>query len=304
MSSSNGTRETRAQAGLKLLSAWTGSRAIGVRRFARHHTAAAIAAVVLGLVVLMALAAPLVVPKDPLFADFDRMTKPPDSESPFGTDHIGRDLLSRNIHGARVSLFVSLIAVALGTGVGFAWGVSSGFVGGVFDLISQRLVEIILSLPGLILAMALAIALGASVWTVVFAIAVTISAPSARVIRSVVLSVKEMPYVEAARAVGSGFARITIFHIAPQAVAVFLVMFTVNLGGAILTEAALSFLGMGVPPPTPSWGNLLGEASNLYPPNWWFVLWPGVFITVTVLAFNLSGDGLRDVLDPRLRGSR
>ena len=276
-------------------------------RFGRHHTVAAVASVVLGLVVFVAVAAPLVAPTDPLFAVFSKVSASPDGENLLGTDLIGRDLLSRNIYGARVSLFVALVAVALGTGVGFAWGVTSGFIGGKCDLLSQRVAEIILSLPTLILAMALALALGASVATVIFAIAVAITAPSARVIRSVVLSVKEMPYkempyVEAARAIGANDARIMFFHIAPQAVAVYLVIFTASLGGAILTEAALSFLGVGIPPPTPSWGNILGEASNIYPPHWWIVVSPGVLITITVLAFNLFGDGLRDVLDPKLRG--
>ena len=256
------------------------------------------------MIIFIAIAAPLLAPEDPLFAVFSKIKKPPDGENLWGTDQIGRDLLSRNIYGARISLFVALVSVCLGTGIGFTWGISSGFIGGKFDLISQRLVEIILTLPGLILAMALAMALGASLWTVIFAIGVTISAPSARVIRSVVLSVREMPYVEAARAIGAGQARIMAYHIAPQAVAVYLVMFTASLGGAILTEAALSFIGVGIPPPTASWGNMLGEASNVYPPAWWYVIFPGVLITVTVLAFNLFGDGLRDVLDPRLRGTR
>ena len=277
---------------------------MAARRFARQHTVAAVAAVVVAFMVFMAVAAPLLAPEDPLFAVFTKISAAPDGENLLGTDQIGRDLLSRTIYGARISLFVALVAVSLGTGVGFSWGISSGFIGGKFDLISQRLVEIILSLPGLILAMALAIALGASVWTVIFAIAVTISAPSARVIRSVVLSVREMPYVEAARAIGAGHIRIMLLHIAPQTIAVYLVMFSASLGGAILTEAALSFIGVGIPPPTASWGNMLGEASIIYPPIWWYVVIPGVLITVTVLAFNLLGDGLRDVLDPRLRGTR
>ena len=300
----SGIHDRQALAPGALVLAWIGETVTRLRRFVRQHTVAAAAAVVLGLVVFMAVAAPLLAPEDPLFADFSKIATPPDSESMLGTDQIGRDLLSRNIYGSRISLFVALVSVSLGTGVGFTWGISSGFVGGKFDLVSQRLVEIILSLPGLILAMALAIALGASVWTVIFAIAVTITAPSARVIRSVVLSVREMPYVEAARAIGARHARIMLLHIAPQAMAVYLVMFTASLGGAILTEAALSFIGVGIPPPTASWGNMLGEASNRYPPHWWYVIFPGILITITVLAFNLFGDGLRDILDPRLRGTR
>ena len=304
MTPGNGIQESRPQGAGQLISASIGRTATAGRRFARQHTVAAVSAVVVGFMLFIAVAAPLVAPDDPLFAVYSKISASPDRENLLGTDQIGRDLLSRNIYGARVSLFVALVSVSLGTAVGFAWGVSSGFVGGIFDLISQRLVEIILSLPGLVLAMALALALGASVWTVIFAIAVSIAPSAARVIRSVVLSVREMPYVEAARAMGAGQTRIMALHIAPQAVAVTLVMFTASLGGAILTEAALSFIGVGIPPPTASWGNMLGEASNVYPPNWWYVIMPGVLITVTVLAFNLLGDGLRDVLDPRLRGSR
>ena len=299
-----GTQEIRAQGAGQLISASIGRTAVAARRFARQHTVGAVAGVVVAFMVFLGVAAPLIAPQDPLFAVFTKISAAPDADNLLGTDQIGRDLLSRNIYGARVSLFVALVAVTLGTGVGFSWGISSGFIGGKFDLISQRLVEIILSLPGLILAMALAIALGASMWTVIFAIAVTISAPSARVIRSVVLSVREMPYVEAARAIGAGNIRIMFIHIAPQTIAVYLVMFTAGLGGAILTEAALSFIGVGIPPPTASWGNMLGEASARYPPHWWYVIIPGVLITVTVLAFNLLGDGLRDVMDPRLRGTR
>ena len=299
-----GTQEIRAQGAGQLISASIGRTAVAARRFARQHTVAAVAAVVVAFMVFMAVAAPLIAPQDPLFAVFSKHSANPDRENLLGTDQIGRDLLSRNIYGARISMFVALVSVSLGTAVGFTWGISSGFIGGKYDLISQRLVEIILSLPSLILAMAFALALGASLWTVIIAIAVTTAPSAARVIRSVVLSVREMPYVEAARAIGAGHTRIMVLHIAPQTIAVYLVMFTASLGGAILTEAALSFIGAGIPPPTASWGNMLGEAANTYPPNWWFVIVPGVLITVTVLAFNLFGDGLRDVLDPRLRGSR
>jgi ABC-type dipeptide/oligopeptide/nickel transport system permease subunit len=165
------------------------------------------------------------------------------------------------------------------------------------------LVEILLSFPGLILAMALAMALGASMWTVIIAIGITRLAPSARVIRSVVLSIKETPYVDAARAVGANPLRVMVSHVAPQCVAPFLIVFTASLGGAIVTEASLSFLGVGIPPPAPTWGTMLAEASGVLLPRWFLVVFPGMFITVTVLAFNLFGDGLRDALDPRLRGS-
>ena len=277
----------------------------GVRRFYGSNTLSAIAGTLGVLLILIAIAAPAVAPKDPLKADFKRLTSAPTLSgpfSPFGTDQLGRDLLSRVIHGGRVSLFVAFLSVLIGTSVGFTWGLASGYFGGRFDLINQRLAEVLISFPSLILAMALAVALGASMWTVIVAISVTTIAPAARIVRSVVLSVKETLFVEAAQAVGATPLRVMAFHIAPQCVAPFLIVFTGTLGAAILTEAALSFLGVGIPPPTPTWGAMLGEASAILTPRWWFVFFPGLFITISVLAFNLFGDGLRDLLDPRLRG--
>ena len=205
---------------------------------------------------------------------------------------------------SRVSLFVALISVLLGTSVGAVWGIASGYVGGKLDLVSERLVEIIMAIPGLILAFVLVLVLGASMWTVIVAIAAGRLPYGSRVIRSVVLSVKETPYVDAAKAVGASSLRIMTFHVAPQCFAPYLVLATVHLGTAIVIEASLSFLGLGVRPPTPTWGGMLGEASTLLVPHWWMVVFPGIFITVAVLSFNLFGDGLRDALDPRLRGTR
>ena len=256
------------------------------------------------LLILLALAAPVVAPKHPLELDFDRIRVPPDSQNLLGTDDIGRDILSRAIYGSRVSLFVALISVLLGTSVGAVWGIASGYVGGKLDLVSERLVEIIMAIPGLILAFVLVLVLGASMWTVIVAIAAGRLPYGSRVIRSVVLSVKETPYVDAAKAVGASSLRIMTFHVAPQCFAPYLVLATVHLGTAIVIEASLSFLGLGVRPPTPTWGGMLGEASTLLVPHWWMVVFPGIFITVAVLSFNLFGDGLRDALDPRLRGTR
>ena len=276
----------------------------GVRMFARRSPVATAWGVIVLLLILLALAAPVVAPKHPLELDFDRIRVPPDSENLLGTDDIGRDILSRAIYGSRVSLFVALISVLLGTSVGAVWGIASGYVGGKLDLVSERLVEIIMAIPGLILAFVLVLVLGASMWTVIVAIAAGRLPYGSRVIRSVVLSVKETPYVDAAKAVGASSLRIMTFHVAPQCFAPYLVLATVHLGTAIVIEASLSFLGLGVRPPTPTWGGMLGEASTLLVPHWWMVVFPGIFITVAVLSFNLFGDGLRDALDPRLRGTR
>jgi ABC-type dipeptide/oligopeptide/nickel transport system permease subunit len=252
----------------------------------------------------MAIAAPSLAPYEPLKSDFRRMSKPPDARNYFGTDQIGRDTLSRVIHGSRASLTVAIAAVLLGTTLGAFWGLASGYLGGRFDLISQRIIEFLQSFPDLILAMAIAMALGAGTGTVIVAIAITRIPFGGRIIRSVVLSLKEMSYVEAARGVGASKLRIMLRHILPQCVAPYLILATTHLGVAIIIEASLGFLGVGIPPPTPTWGNMLSDALNsgLVPP-WWLVLFPGAAITITVLAFNLLGDGIRDLLDPRLRGA-
>lgn len=273
------------------------------RMFIKRSPFAAVWGVVGLALILLAVAAPVVAAKDPLKTDFTRMSVPPDSQSLFGTDQIGRDLLSRIFYGARISLFVALASVLLGTTIGGVWGLVSGYLGGMTDMISQRFVEIIMALPGLILAFALVLVMGAGMWTIIVAIAVTRVPFGARVIRSVALSIKQTAYVEAARGIGASQMRIMTRHIAPQCIAPFLILFTVHLGTVIVIEASLSFLGLGVSPPTPTWGGMLGEASALLYPFWWHVFFPGLFITVTVLAFNLFGDGLRDALDPRLRGT-
>src|SRR6266478_7763659 len=249
---------------------------------------------------LIALAAPLIAPRDPLKADFRHMNKPPGAEAYFGTDQVGRDALSRVIYGARTSLFVAFSAVLLGTTLGSLWGVACGYLGGRFDLISQRVMEIFQSFPDLILAMAISMAIGTGLPAVIVAIAITRIPFGGRVIRSVAITVREMAYVEAGRASGASAFRIMRLHVLPQCVAPYLVLATTHLGVAIVIEAALGFLGVGVPPPTATWGNMLADSITGLVPQWWLVLFPGLAITVTVLAFNLLGDGIRDTLDPRL----
>ncbi len=268
--------------------------------FARHNVPSVAGGVVGLLIVLIALAAPLVAPRDPLKADFRRMNKPPDAQAFFGTDQVGRDTLSRVIYGARTSLFVAFSAVLLGTTVGSLWGVACGYLGGRFDLVSQRIMEVLQSFPDLILAMAISMAIGTGLPAVIIAIAITRIPFGGRVIRSVAISVREMPFVEAGRAAGASQLRIMGLHVLPQCVAPYLVLATTHLGVAIVIEAALGFLGVGVPPPTPTWGNMLADAITGLVPHWWLVLYPGLAITITVLAFNLVGDGIRDTLDPKL----
>ena len=274
----------------------------GMRSFIRRSPLSAFWGCIATAVILMALAAPVLAPYEPLKSDFRAMSKPPNERHYFGTDQIGRDVLSRVIHGSRASLAVAFGAVLFGTTLGALWGLASGYFGGRFDILSQRIIEFLQSFPDLILAMAIAMALGAGFGTVIVAIAITRIPFGGRVIRAVVLSLKELSYVEAARGLGASHLRIMARHILPQCVAPYLILATTHLGVAIIIEAALGFLGVGIPPPTPTWGNMLADSLNagLIPP-WWLVLFPGLAITITVLAFNLLGDGIRDMLDPRLR---
>jgi len=297
------TTETRAQAVLIPPGQRRGFWA-GLRTIVRRAPLSAFWGVVAALIIAMAAAAPATAPYPPLKSDFRAMTKPPSEKHWMGTDQIGRDTLSRVIYGSQTSLTVALGAVLFGTTVGALWGLACGYFGGRFDMASQRVIEFLQSFPDLILAMAIAMALGGGVVTVIVAIAITRIPFGGRVIRSVVLSLKELQYVEAARGIGAGHARMMFRHILPQCVAPYLILATTHLGVAIVIEASLGFLGVGIPPPTPTWGNMLSDALNagLVPP-WWLVLFPGAAITLTVLAFNLLGDGIRDLLDPRLRGS-
>ena len=276
----------------------------GLGNFVRRAPLSAFWGCVAAAILLMALAAPLIVPYEPLKSDFRHMSNPPAAPHYFGTDQIGRDTLSRVIYGSRASLTVAIGAVLFGTTLGSLWGLASGYFGGRFDIVSQRIIEFLQSFPDLILAMAIAMALGAGIGTVIIAIAITRIPFGGRVIRAVVLSLKELSYVEAARGLGASHLRMMARHILPQCIAPYLILATTHLGVAIIIEAALGFLGVGIPPPTPTWGNMLADSLNagLIPP-WWLVLFPGAAITLTVLAFNLLGDGIRDILDPRLRGA-
>ena len=266
----------------------------------RQNWLSAVGGVVALLIVLVALTAPLIAPRDPLKANFRHMNEPPSAEAFFGTDQVGRDALSRVIYGTRTSLFVAFSAVLLGTTLGSLWGVACGYIGGRFDLVSQRIMEIFQAFPDLILALAISMAIGTGLPAVIVAIAITRVPFGGRVIRSVALSVSAMPFVEAGRAAGASALRVMARHVLPQCVAPYLVLATTHLGVAIVIEAALGFLGVGVPPPTPTWGNMLADAITGLVPHWWLVLFPGLAITVTVLAFNLLGDGIRDTLDPKL----
>ncbi len=280
-------------------SAWT---ALG--RFFRKKPLGAAGGVLMLVMVLTALFADVLQTHDPIATDAAHTLGAPAGEHWFGTDHLGRDIYSRIVHGARVSLIVGLASTLLGSVLGGIVGLLSGYVGGKTDLVAQRFLDILQGLPLLVLAMVVSAALGPSVQNVVIAISVPIIPRAARVIRSSVLSIREMQYIEAARALGVRHLRIAFGHILPNTVGPFIVLGTAQLGSAILVEATLSFLSLGVPEPYPSWGRMLSVSATEYAqkaPH--LVLFPGVAISLAVFGSNLLGDALRDVLDPRLRGA-
>ena len=254
------------------------------------------------VIILMAVFADVLARQDPVRTDPARTLSPPTTLHWLGTDHLGRDIYSRIVHGARVSLVVGLASTLLGAVLGGVAGLLSGYVGGITDLVSQRILDIMQGLPLLILALVMSAALGPSLTNVIIAISVPIIPRAGRVIRSSVLAIREMPYVEAAQALGVRRPRIAFRHILPNTMGPFLVLITAQLGSAILVEAALSYLGLGVPEPYPSWGRMLSVSAAEYAQKApWLVLFPGVAISLAVFGTNLLGDALRDVLDPRLR---
>jgi peptide/nickel transport system permease protein len=233
-----------------------------------------------------------------------RVLVAPGAEFWLGTDNLGRDLYSRVLHGARISLVVGLTSTLLGAVAGGLVGLVSGYLGGTTDLVAQRVMDIMQALPILVLALVLTAALGPSLTNTVIAISVVIAPRAARVVRASVLAIREFVYVESARALGVSHARVAWRHILPNTFGPFIVLVTAQLGGAILAEAALSFLGLGVPEPYPSWGRMLSIAAAEYAQKApWLVIYPGLAISLAVFGTNLLGDALRDTLDPRLRGS-
>ena len=259
-----------------------------------------------GLVVLLMIFATIFAdflsPYDPEAASWVNQLTPPSAEFWLGTDAFGRDILTRIIYGARTALFVGFTAAFVGATGGLILGVASAYFGGRFDIICQRLVDIVMAFPLIVLALAVVATLGASTVNVIIAITIPFIPQCARVVRSSALAIREIPYVDAARALGYSHMRIIMKHMIPNVMAPYLIMLTTFVGQAILLEASLSYLGMGVQEPTPAWGLMLqGGAEEFAESAPWVPIFPGLAITLAVFAFNLFGDGLRDVLDPRLR---
>lgn len=274
-----------------------------IRRVARKQPIGTVAAVYLIVVVLLAVFAPLVAPYSP-YKILGTRLESPGADFLLGTDSVGRDVASRVIYGARVSLSVGLLAVSLATALGAFVGLVSGYAGGKLDILLQRLVDALMSLPPLLLALVLATVLGPSIRNSALAIGIAIMPYQARVIRSMVVSIKNEQYVEAAYALGASHTRLILRAILPNCMAVIMTVASLQVAGAIIAEASLSFLGLGARPPTASWGEMLSGPGRTYMETApWIVMAPGIALALTVLATNLLGDALRDILDPRLRGS-
>jgi peptide/nickel transport system permease protein len=283
-----------------ILESGSGSRPGALRRLTRHR-GALLGLVILAALALMALAAPWLSPRDPIKTSPREALQAPGPRFALGSDQFGRDVASRALHGARISLTVGLIAVAIAVALGTPVGLLSGYYGGRVDGFVMRVVDVLLAFPGILLALAIVSVLSPGLNNVMIAVGLAAVPNYARLVRASVLSAREQLYVEAARALGSRDLWIVARYILPNVVAPLIITATLGLGTAILSAAALSFLGLGSQPPQPEWGRMLSEGRDYLREAWWISTVPGVGIMLTVLAMNLVGDGLRDVLDPRLK---
>lgn len=271
-----------------------------LRRITKHHLALA-GLVILAPMFLCAVFAPLISPHDPVEPDLKNILAGPTWSHPFGTDTLGRDVFSRVIHGSRISLLVGFVAVGIATIIGVMIGAVSGYLGGIVDDLAMRFVDLMMCFPTFFLILAVIALLEPSIWNIMIVIGLTSWMGIARLVRAEILSIKEKEFVLAAKAMGLPKRKIIFGHVLPNALSPVYVVATLGIGGAILTESALSFLGIGVQPPTPSWGNILTQAKDNIEVAWWLSLYPGLAIFLTVMGYNLLGEGLRDVFDPRRR---
>lgn len=277
-------------------------RVSGLWQFARRQPLGAAGGIIVLVMILAALFADFLAPYDPVANDFMAMSEAPSWAHPLGTDQFGRDLLSRIIYGARTALFVGFVAAFVGGTAGLILGVTSAYFGGLFDLVFQRVMDVFMAFPLVIMALAVVAILGKGTENVILAILIPFIPRCARVVRSSALSIREMPYVDAARALGYRHHRIILRHMIPNVTAPFLIMLTAFVGQAILLEASLSYLGLGVQEPTPAWGLMLQGGAEEYAESApWMPIFPGIAISLAVFGFNLFGDAIRDTLDPRLR---
>jgi peptide/nickel transport system permease protein len=271
-----------------------------IRRITKHNLAL-VGLIILVPMFLCAVLAPLISPHDPVEPDLKNILTGPTWSHPFGTDTLGRDVLSRVIYGSRISLLVGFVSVGIATLIGIMIGAVSGYSGGIIDELIMRFVDLMMCFPTFFLILAVIALLEPSIWNIMIVIGLTNWMGIARLVRAEILSIKGKEYVLAAKAMGFPRRRIIFGHVLPNALSPVYVVATLGIGGAILTESALSFLGIGVQPPTPSWGNILTQAKDNIEVAWWLSLYPGLAIFLTVMGYNLLGEGLRDVFDPRRR---
>ena len=274
-----------------------------MRFLARRHVLGAVGLIIMALFVLAAIFADVICRYSPLTVDSAHALAAPSAQHWMGTDSFGRDVFARIIHGARISLAVGIGSTTLGASIGVIVGLTSGYLSGWVDLVFQRVTDILQALPLLVLALVMTAALGPSLPNVIIAIAIPLIPIVARVIRANTLALREQPFVEAAKSIGMSEMRIALRHVLPNTLAPLIVLATAQLGSTILTEASLSFLGLGIPEPYPSWGRMLSESAAEYVRTApWLVIFPGIAISLAVFGTNLFGDALRDILDPRQRG--
>jgi len=270
----------------------------GWRRFLRNRLAVVGLAIV-AMVILVAILAPWIAPYDPLKQNYNELLQPPSRVHLMGTDALGRDLFGRVIYGSRYALMIGVAVVLLELAVGASLGFVAGYFGGPLDSVIMRLVDMVLAIPTLVLAMAIAGAFGGGLWVMIVAIAVAGWGQFARLVRAQVLALKEVAFVEAARALGASHLRIILRHLLPNSMGPVLVYTTLYVPAAILWSASLSFLGLGAQPPTPEWGAIIADGRGFISFAWWISTFPGLAIMLTTLGFNFLGDGLRDALDPK-----
>ncbi|MDI3471917.1 MAG: peptide/nickel transport system permease protein [Thermotogaceae bacterium] len=251
--------------------------------------------------IIIAIFAPFIAPYDPIAQDLSKRLQPPSSEHLFGTDQFGRDIFSRVIYGSRIAIQIIVLVSIISGGIGTLVGVFAGYFGGVVDEVLMRITDMFLAFPSLVLAMAFAAAMGPSLTNTIIAISLVYWTVYARLARAEALRVKNMEYIEAERAMGASNFRIIFSHVLPMCISPVLVQLTLRMGTIILTAAGLGFLGLGAQPPTPEWGAMVSDGRNYLVDQWWISTFPGIAIAIVVLGFNLLGDGIRDMLDPRLR---
>ncbi len=279
------------------------SQVAAIWRRLRKNKMAVLGLVILSLIILLAVFADLLFDYETLVIQQSAALrlKPPSAEHWLGTDEVGRDILARIVHGARISLPVAFVTIAAATVIGGLLGAISGYGSRQLDNIIMRIMDVFLAIPSILLSIALVAALGTSMTNMILAISISNIPPFARIVRSAVMTIKNEEYIEAARAIGASDARIIVKHILPNCMAPIIVQATLSIAGSILAIASLSFIGLGISPPTPEWGSMLSTGRQFFRAAWWVCAFPGFAIMLTILSLNLLGDGLRDALDPKLK---